>query len=307
MADPDKCPYCNQPLVNKAARKHLHAAEATLRREILDEVEAAAEEKAEKKLEGERSKRERNLNREIEMLQQQNEDLQRRLEGLNAPQRGAINEEDITADLMDAFPEDKITREGKGGDIVHEVMYRAGQRLERAGMILYECKDTTRWNKTFITQIKSDGKTRRTPYLLIVSTALPAKEKGTCIVDDVVVADPAHARHLARIMRRMVIETHRAGLAGKDHAAKTSRLYEYLRGDEFREELNALVDAGSELNEMLQLERKDHERGWKKRERAYDDLLHNSVAIDESICRIIESPSGSGATKRGRRLARLAG
>ena len=70
--------------------------------------------------------------------------------------------------------------------------------------------------------------------------------------DDVVIADPAHVRHLAWIVRRAVIETHRAELAGQDRAGKTARLYEYLRSDEFRGQLSAVVRAGTQLTEMLQ-------------------------------------------------------
>jgi hypothetical protein len=299
MTDPARCPYCNQPLVNDDAVNHLHEAEEKLRRRLTKEANAEAKVKIEKAREAaakkvradaerERSKRERGLMRTIEIQQKQNEDLERRLAGLTAADQGDMSEADIADDLATAFPDDVVTREGKGGDILQDVRYRRDHELESAGTILYECKDRKNWSNAFITQIKKDGKARRTPYLLLVSKALPAKESGTCVREDVIVADPVHARHLARILRRMVIETHRAELAGKDRAGKTARLYEYLRGDEFREELAALVDAGSELAKMLQAERKDHERGWNKRQHAYDELLHNSIAIEDAIQSIIE-------------------
>ncbi len=306
MTDPARCPYCNQPLVSGAAVKHLHEAEEKLRRELSREAAAAAKGKieeackaAERKVraeaERERSKRERGLQRMIETLQNQNGDLERRLEGLNAPDRGDMNETDIARDLVEAFPEDEITRKGKGGDIVQVVRYQTDHKFERAGVILYECKDTRRWSNSFIAQIKADGRTHRTPYLLLVSRALPAGEKDACIRDDVVIADAIHARHMARILRRMVIETHRAELAGRDRAGKTARLFEYLRSDQFREQLSAVVEVGARLSEMLQSERRDHERDWTKRQHIHDELAHKSAAIEQHIQDIIEGETPSQA------------
>ena len=122
---------------------------------------------------------------------------------------------------------DEIRREGKGGDIVQVVNYGDGKQMHRAGMILYEIKNTENWLNKYVEQIKNDGLTRKTPYLMLVSRKLPRTEKGMCVKDGVVIADQAHAVHLARILRRMVVEAYCAELAGEDHAEKTARLYEY--------------------------------------------------------------------------------
>ncbi len=103
------------------------------------------------------------------------------------------------------------------------------------------------------------------------------------------ITDPIHVRHLAWIVRHAVIETHRAERAGEDRAGKTARLYEYLRSDEFREELAVVVQTGQQLSEMLQKERKNHEQDWTSRQTVYDQLLHNSAAIELTIQSIIES------------------
>jgi hypothetical protein len=308
-------------LVSESAVKHLHKNEEKLRCELTAEANTAAQRKirearqaTEKKiraeLEGEESKRERGLQRMVDALQKQNLELERRLEGLSAPDRGDMNEAEIAEELAGAFPDDEITREGKGGDIVQVVRYPGDNGLEPAGVILYECKDTKRWSNSFISQIKADGRARLTPYLLLVSRALPAQERDACVRDDVVIADPMHARQLARILRRMVIETHRAELAGHDRAGKTARLYEYLRSGEFREHLSPVVEAGTHLSEMLQEERKHHERDWSKRQRTYDQLLHNSVAIEQTIQGIIESeapPKRRRSARAGRKTARAGG
>ena len=317
MAEVSRCPYCNQPLVSDTARKHLKREEKKLRHQLqaearadakkqIEKVREATEKKVHAELEGQQSKHERALERTIQGLQKQNTDLERKLEELSAPDRGDMNEADIAEQLERAFPDDEIKRTGRGGgDIVQTVRCRTNDGLESAGTILYECKDAKQWGNRFITQIKAGGRKLQTPYLLLVSQAMPAKEADVCVRDDVVITDPEHVRHLARILRQMVMETHRAELAGQDRNQKTALLYEYLRGEVFRGELASLIEVGTKLTEMLQTERSAHERDWNKRQQTYDELLHNSVAIDQSIRGIIESKSAGAASRRApRRRAR---
>lgn len=273
---------------------------AKLKSRSADEL-SRLKEKIRDEVEKKQSARERRLEKTVERLGQQNEELERRVDGLNAPDRGDMNEADIFNRLVEAFPEDEITRTGKGGDIVEIVRYSNSHELEQAGVILYECKDTLKWSNGFISQIKADGHAHQTPYLLLVSRTLPRGEKGTSVRDEVVIADPAHALPMARILRRMAIEAHCAGLAGQDHAGKTACLYEYLHGDEFREELAAMVESSSKLAEMLHKERQAHERAWTKRQQAYDELGRNSLAIEETIRGIIESEGPAKAPRHRQR------
>ena len=320
MGKPSKCPFCGQPLIDETAVRHLHRRqvrfEADLRQHLEKEAEAAAkeklkvarakmEERVRAEFERKHSAREKKLGRTVEELRQHNTELERRVEAINAPERGELHEADIFNRLVEAFPEDETERNGIGGDIVEVVRYSNKHDLEPAGTILYECKNTLRWNNSFLDQIKKDGKAHRTHFLLLVTRALPRGEKGMCVRDGVLVADADHAVHVARILRQMVIETHRAGLSGKDRAGKTARLYDYLTGDEFREEFASVVAASEKLNGMLEKERSAHERLWAKRKQAYDELGRNSLAIDEAIRFIVEAaPAQNGRPRRPTKLRR---
>ena len=328
-SSPSNCPFCGQPLTNQAAIDHLHRSEskfeANLRRVLQAEANAAADKKLNQErklvqaklektirveLEKKQATKERHLEGTVKRLCDQNDELERRLEDLNAPERGDLREEEIFNRLVEAFPEDDIKREGKGGDIMHVVRYRTGKSQRRAGLILYECKDTLRWLNSYIEQIKADGKTHRTRHLLLVTRAMPKGEEGMFIRDDVAVVGPDYVIYLAHVLRQMVIEADRAGLAGQGKAAKTAQLYEYLAGDEFREHFGAVVKAGGKLTAMLQEEKRAHERTWTRREQAYGELESKAIAVDEAICGIIEAEpppkksSGrlpaAGRSRRGR-------
>ena len=305
-------------------REEVAEARAAAKLARVEEQLVAAKEKAKKvgsrkqreklkeqirnEVERDQAAHDRKLERTIEQMQRRNEELARRLEGLSAPDRGDQHEVDIFQRLVDAFPEDEITRKGRGGDIVEVVRYPSGRELAVAGTILCECKDTQRWSNAFIDQIRADGHVRKTPYLLLVTRAFPRGEKGMAVRDDVVIADAAHSVHLARILRRLAIEAHRSGLTESDHAGKTARLYEYLNSEEFRDHLRAVVETGTRLDEMLQKERQAHERTWSQRHEIYTGLSRESVAIDETIRGIIESEGPAigraRATSRSRSRSR---
>jgi hypothetical protein len=246
------------------------------------------------------ARREKALERTLTGLREHNEELERKVEHLTAQDRGDLNEVNAVEKLKQAFPADRIEKKGRGGDVLHTVQVKAGGIERRAGLILYECKDTMRWGSSFIAQIKRDGQTHKTPYLVLVTKAFPRGERWVCVRDGVVVVHPAYVVYIAEVMRRMVVDTHEAGQGAKGHREKTARLFEYQASPEFREPFAAVVHAADQLQELLHTERQAHERTWTRREHAYSELARKSTAIDESLRTIFE---GDGRAQNGKLVA----
>lgn len=273
----------NQKKAHNAEVRKLRTA---IRAEVVTEAEREATAKVQREL--------RQRDKLISGLRDQNEVQQRRIEHLTADERGEMNEEDLVARLRVAFPDDRIDRVGRGragSDILHEIRYAVGERTEVAGLVVYECKDTLQWNNAFVAQAKKARVTHRTPHVVVVSRAFPRTEKVLCVREDVPIVAPARLVDLANVMRGMVIELHRAGLTGEDHAAKTQDLYEYLSGNEFRQAFDTLLDASDELNDLLSKERRAHESTWEKRQHIYNELGGRAAAIDGRLRTIIERSS----------------
>lgn len=271
-----------------AKQKRAHEGEirklrTAIRSEVITEAEKAATAKVQRDL--------RQRDKLIGSLKEQNELAQRRIEHLTADERGEMNEEDLVARLRVEFPEDRIERRGRGragSDLLHEIRYTVGHRTEVAGLVVYECKDTQQWNNDFVGQAKKARVTHRTPHVVIVSRAFPRNERTLCVRDDVPIVAPARLVDLARVLRGMVIELHRAGLTNESQAAKTQELYQYLSGDEFRQAFDTLVDASKELGDLLIKERSSHERTWSKRQQIYNEIGGKTASIDGRIRSIVE-------------------
>ena len=313
----EACPYCGQPLQNQAAVRRLVASERKQERELqataktlaaeqLSEVkekhraelqeqriklraeaETEALRKARAEVRTDLAKKDGLLTR----LQEQNEVQRRQIDHLTAGERGELNEERLLQELQAAFPDDRLERVGRGragGDILHEVRIASDARFETAGLIVYECKDTQVWSNSFLEQACKEGESHKTSYLVIVSCAFPRKQKTLFVKDGVVVVDPARAVDLARIMRRMVVEVHRAELTAEGQQAKSAELCEYLGSTEFRRTFDAVAGSGDKLAGLLSQERKWHENTWAKRQSIYTDIGSKAAAIDARIRTIIE-------------------
>ena len=255
---------------------------------------AATEEKERAKLEQDFAKREKQLKSTVQTLQQQNGELSRRVERLSAGERGEFNEDDIAAQLMRAFPDDEVkqTRRGqRGADIFETVRFRTNGLSTEAGLIIYECKDTLQWSNSFVAQIKAQAKLHGTPYAVLVSRCFPRDQKTLAIVDDIVVVDPGRVVALAGVMRRMVIESYRAGVISGSQVAKTAELFRYISSTEFRQAFETLTESVDTLDDLLARERTSHQKLWTERGRLYDNISDTVVQIDARFKCILESTS----------------
>lgn len=301
---PSDCPACGQPLLDRTAVERLQqhereqerwlAQEArTLARQIAAEEVAKARESEARKVERKLASQTRSLNQAISTLQQQNEALQRRIERLTAAERGEFSELDLVRELKQAFPDDVVERRGRGGDVLHEVYCRSGGQRVRAGLVVYECKDTMQWIASFVEQAVEAAQLHRTPYVVIVTKSFPRNERNLCVRGGVAIVHPSGVVPLAHVMRRMIVEVHRAGLTAQGQAEKTAMLYQYLASTDFREDFDAVLDVGQQLKHLLAKERLAHQRTWAEREDAYNDLSDKASAIDSRIRMILERPVGA--------------
>ena len=273
-------------------RQELKSREIKLRAD----AETTAARKAREDVRTELGKKDRLLKRFEKQIAVQ----ERQIQDLTADERGDFNEEQLLLGLRAAFPDDTIERVGHGragGDIVHEVRVRSESGLESAGRIVYECKDTQNWSDSFIKQARKEGETHDTPYLVIISRAFPSEQKTLFVKDGVAVVDPARSVDLARIMRRMVVEVHRAELTADGQEAKGAELCAYLGSAEFRRTFDTVAGSGDELAGLLAKERTWHEHSWARRQSIYTEIGSKTAAIDARIQTIVQKRSRSKKAK----------
>ncbi len=227
----------------------------------VDKQVAVSEELARARLLTEFAKRESQLRLTLKKLEEQNNELSRRVEGLSAGDRGEFNEDEIAVQLTSAFPDDEITRTRRGqrgADIFQRVRFRSNGELIEAGLIIYECKDTLQWSNRFVEQIRAQAKLHGTPYAVLVSRRFPQGSSSLVVLDDIVVIEPGRCVALAQIVRRMAIESYRAGIVAGSQAGKTAELFRFISSMQFRQAFDSLSESIDSLDGLLTRERQGH-------------------------------------------------
>lgn len=230
-------------------------------------------------------------------LKGQLEDVSRKLEKRSGEQFGTEAERDLHKELTDAFPGDRIGRIGrgvKGADIEHKVMDGA----KVAGIIVYESKNTSKWDKKFIAQAKKYRTQYMTPHVMIVSRVLPPKHTGLCVQSGVPVVDVCMAVELATIIREGVIEIAKLKLTGSFNEDKSRELYEYVVSDKFCTRFRQIADQIVSLQELQNREKTSHERVWEEESRIHETIRGSHVTVEAQIDAIVKG----GSSKRGQKI-----
>ena len=213
--------------------------------------------------------------RQLAEMRRQIEDLKRRADQGSQQLQGEAGEEALESILRSQFPVDDISAIGQGvrGADIHQVI--VDPRGGRPGSILWECKNARHWSDAWIAKLKDDQRALRADVAVLVTAALPKDCRRFTMIDGVLVTDFACAGALAGVLR-----TQLSALAQARHAAIRKHdtlelLYRYLSGVEFRQRVEAVVDAFAKMREELDQERRAAERAFARRAKQIDAVTFN--------------------------------
>jgi hypothetical protein len=259
--------------------RSLKAREEDLQKAIARKVEATRKrtvQEVSERIEKEYHTRDLQHQKVVSDLKQQLTDAKRKLEQSSQQTQGEVIELELERALAATFPDDKIRAivKGKlGADIVHKVMSPNGQHC---GTIVWESKNTKNWNKSWLTKLRSDQRREKAEIAVLVSSALPKDMRSHLAqVSGVWVADFSVATGLATALRANLIELSRIRMTSQGKTEKMEVLYQYLMSTEFRQRVEAIVEAFVAMREDLDREKQATEKGWAKREKNLDLVLQN--------------------------------
>ncbi|CAN5738601.1 DUF2130 domain-containing protein [soil metagenome] len=203
--------------------------------------------------------------RQLFEMRRQIEDLKRRAEQGSQQLQGEAGEDEIEAMLRGAFPCDAIdpVLQGiRGADIHHIVLDARGAK---AGAILWECKNARNWSDGWIDKLKNDQRTLRADVAVLVTTRLPKGCNRFDLIDGVLVTDFACAGPVAALLRSNLLQMAQMRSAAINKGEKLELLHRYLSGVEFRQRVEAILEAFERMRDDLDQERRAAERQWARR------------------------------------------
>jgi hypothetical protein len=203
--------------------------------------------------------------RQLADMRRQIEDLKRKAEQGSPQLQGEAGEAELEVVLRSACPVDDITAIAQGvrGADLHQIVIDS--RGMRCGSIVWECKNARNWSDGWVTKLKDDQRALRADVAVIVTATLPKGCTRFTWFEGVLVTEFACAAALANVLRINLVQLAQTRSAAVNKGEKLELLHRYLSGIEFRQRVEAVVDAFERMREDLDQERRVAERQWAKR------------------------------------------
>lgn len=217
--------------------------------------------------------------RQLADMRRQIEDLKRKADQGSQQLQGEAGEEELESILRSTFPWDDIVPVPQGirGADLHQIVVDG--HGGRCGTMLWECKNAKHWSEGWIAKLKEDQRTLRADVAILVTASLPKGCTHFTIIDRVVVTDFTCAAAVASLVRAQLkqLAQTRSAVVNKDQ--KLELLYRYLSGIEFRQRVEAILEAFETMRDDLEQERRAAERQWAKRLKQIESVTFNIAGM----------------------------
>lgn len=215
----------------------------------------------------------------IESLKKSLEEAQRKATQGSQQLQGEVAELEIEQILRGEFPTDDIVPVPKGVNGADAIQKVRDQNGRICGSIVWESKRTKNWTEGWILKLKEDMQLVRGDLAVLVSGNLPEGVKSFGFKDGVYITNFECFLAVAKIIRAMIIKEQsiKSSVVGKNE--KMEVLYSYLSGSQFRQHIEAIVEAFSSMKGDLELEKRAFQKMWAKREKEIERVISNTVGM----------------------------
>ncbi len=268
-----------QAAAAKAAAAAAKRKQEEIRAKAKQDVGAARKQAAvaERKKSAVRDKR---LLARIKKLEEEKKMLQKH----TSPQEiGLADEAALVKRLEKEFPDDRIEHVGKGGDVLHYVIFDK----EDAGCIVYECKHTDRISSAHVAQASLAKKTRQANYGILVTTGTRRGFSGLDQEAGIFLVAQAGVLTLARICRDSLVTMAKQRLDAAAKAAAAKRLMDYVTSPIFKTPLEEAISHTERAQENFVKEVKQHLNDWKERHELYQTIHYDVSHVQKNIDRVL--------------------
>ncbi len=193
--------------------------------------------------------------------------------------QGEVQELELEHLLKKHFPQDDIlaVKTGqRGGDIIQVVKTKNGTV---AGKILWESKRTKNWNQGWTKKLKEDMQHSKCDLGAIVTEVLPEQIAAFGLLDGVWITNLKLSIGLAVALRQNLQNIYTLKIAIENQSEKKEVIYNYLTGSQFKNRVEAIVEAVSTMQMDLNAEKRAMEKIWAKRDKQIEVFIKNMSGI----------------------------
>ena len=225
----------------------------------------------------------RDKDKQLEDQKRLTEEMKRKQEQGSMQLQGESQELLLEETLRMAFPFDEIKEVPKGvrgADCIQIVRNNLGIDC---GKIIYESKRTEAFSIEWIEKLKKDMLATNSDISVIVTKTMPRDLQQFGEKNGVYICSFKEAISLASILRNAIIKISDTRRSQENKGDKMVAMYNYLTSHEFIGNMNAMREGFRNLRAMMQKEKEDFEKNWKRKEKQIELIIQNSLHISGSV------------------------
>lgn len=211
------------------------------------------------------------------------EEMKRKSEQGSMQLQGEVQEIALEEMLNSAFPYDVITEVGKGirgADCMQEVRNHLGRPC---GKIIFESKRTQSFSAAWIEKLKADMRHTGADIAVIVTQAMPKDMDHFGTRNGIWICGFREVVGLTHVLRDGLIKVSQALKSQENKGDKMQMLYDYLTGNEFHQQVEAIMEGFVQMKNSINKERLQMEKIWKEREKQLEKVLLNTTHLYGSV------------------------
>jgi hypothetical protein len=223
------------------------------------------------------------MQKQLEDQKRLTEEMKRKQEQGSMQLQGEVMELAIEEWLASQFPLDtieEIKKGARGGDCIQIVNTRTHQNC---GSIYYESKRTKEFQPNWIEKFKGDIRVKGASIGVLVTDAMPPDMDRLGLKDGIWICSFEEFKGLCAVLRESIVQLSNAVMSQENKGDKMHMLYDYLTGNTFRMQVEAIVEGFTTMRVDLESEKRAMQAIWKKREKQIDKVTVNTIDMHASI------------------------
>jgi hypothetical protein len=252
--------------------------ELELQRKLDNEKEKIREQTSEQFLK-EHQLKEAEYKKQAEDMKRKIEELQQKANLTSQQLQGEVLELELEEFLKKEFPLDTIKEVGKGvrgADIMQVVSDPLGRE---AGVIIWESKRTRDWDEKWVGKLKDDLRATKSDIAILVTSVLPKGLKYFGFKDGIIITCFECLLGVASQARFALIKESQLKNSLVGAQEKKDYVMQYLQSNQFRQRVEAIIEAFKTLKEDLDKEKRMYAASWAKREKQIEQVINNTVGM----------------------------
>jgi hypothetical protein len=249
----------------------------------LNEILVAEKEKIKKSEEDKNELRFKEMEKQLADQKKLTEEMKRKQEQGSMQLQGEVQELAIEEWLAAQFPLDtieEIKKGARGGDCIQIVNTRTEQNC---GKIYYESKRTKDFQPSWIEKFKNDIREKGANIGVLVTEVMPSDMDRMGLRDGLWICNYDEFKGLCKVLRESIINVSLVLSTQENKGDKMDMLYDYLTSNQFRMQIEAIVEGFTSMKTALDSEKRAMQRIWKEREKQIDKVTNNTIDMHASI------------------------